>query len=157
MKMNKWDAFNSIGDFACLSDNIIYALAEMLDTLIFSFKQAFVMRLAYILSKKQTKHYCISPKLLGTFEPAHEIMVLITYATSEDSGEPAHPRSLARAFAVRTHKVWKWTKGPTEHQISTHIKYGSGRRVRPNIRYLPPLGGCACAFEEWVYGERKVP
>ena len=54
------------------------------------------------------------------FEPAHELMVrityatsegsgepAITYATSEGSGEPAHPRSLARAFAVRTHEVWK--------------------------------------------------
>ena len=40
-------------------------------------------------------------------EPAHEIMVLITQATSEGSGEPAHPRSLTRTFAVRTHKLWK--------------------------------------------------
>ena len=32
-------------------------------------------------------------------------MVLITQATSEGSGEPAHPRSLARAFTVRTHEV----------------------------------------------------
>ena len=39
------------------------------------------------------------------FEPTHEIMVLITQATSEGSGEPAHPRRLARAFAVRTHEV----------------------------------------------------
>ena len=39
-------------------------------------------------------------------EPAHEIMVLIIWATSEGSGEPAHMRSLARAFAVRTHEVW---------------------------------------------------
>ena len=31
-------------------------------------------------------------------------MVLITKATSEGSGEPAHLRSLARAFAVCTHK-----------------------------------------------------
>ena len=44
---------------------------------------------------------------LTAFEPAHGIMVLITQATSEGSGEPAHPRSLARAFAVRTHDVWK--------------------------------------------------
>ena len=28
-------------------------------------------------------------------------------ATSEGSGEPAHPRSLARAFAVCIHEVWK--------------------------------------------------
>ena len=42
-----------------------------------------------------------------SFEPAHEIMVLITEATSEGSGEPAHPRRLARAFAVRTNEVCK--------------------------------------------------
>ena len=46
-------------------------------------------------------------------EPAHEIMVLITQATSDSSGEPAHLRSLARAFLVR--------------------KYGSRRRVRPKV------------------------
>ena len=40
-------------------------------------------------------------------EPAHAIMVLITQVTSEGSGESAHSRSLARAFAIRTHKVWK--------------------------------------------------
>ena len=40
-------------------------------------------------------------------EPAHEIMVLIIQATSEGSGQPAHPRSLTRAFIVCTHKVWK--------------------------------------------------
>ena len=42
-----------------------------------------------------------------SFEPAHEIMVLIAYETSEGSGEPAHSRSLTRAFAVRTHDVLK--------------------------------------------------
>ena len=40
-------------------------------------------------------------------EPAHEIMVPITQATSEGLAEPVHPRSLARAFAVHTDKVWK--------------------------------------------------
>ena len=40
-------------------------------------------------------------------EPSHEIMVLITQATREGSGEPARPCSLARAFIVRTHEVWK--------------------------------------------------
>ena len=48
-----------------------------------------------------------------------EIMVLITLATSEGSGEPAHPCSLDRAFAVRTHEVWKKTKGQTKNQISS--------------------------------------
>ena len=40
-------------------------------------------------------------------EPAHEIIVFITQATSDGSGEPAHARSLARAFAVRTHEVMR--------------------------------------------------
>ena len=39
--------------------------------------------------------------------PAHEIMVLITQATSEGSGEPAHPHSLTTAIAVCIHEVWK--------------------------------------------------
>ena len=31
----------------------------------------------------------------------------LSQATSKGSGEPAHPRSPTRAFAVRTHEVWK--------------------------------------------------
>ena len=31
-------------------------------------------------------------------------MVLIAYASSEGSGEPAHPRSLARTFPARSYK-----------------------------------------------------
>ena len=31
-------------------------------------------------------------------------LVLIAYASSEGSDEPAHPRSLARAFAARSYK-----------------------------------------------------
>ena len=37
-------------------------------------------------------------------------------ATSEGSGEPARPRSLIRAFAIRTHNVWKKTKCLTKYQ-----------------------------------------
>ena len=50
---------------------------------------------------------CVVITGILSFEPAHEIMVFIIYATSEGSGEPAHLGSLARAFAVRTHEVWK--------------------------------------------------
>ena len=64
------------------------------------------------------------------FEPAHEIMVLITYATSKGSGEPSQ---------------------------FTHMKCGRIRKIRPKIRHLAPLDGCACAFEECVYGGQKVP
>ena len=42
-------------------------------------------------------------------EPAHEIMVLITYATSKGSGESPEPSLFA------------------------YMKYGSRRRVRPKI------------------------
>ena len=44
-----------------------------------------------------------------------------------------------------------------EPSLFVYMKYGSRWRVRPNIRYLAPLDGCACAFEEWVYGGQKVP
>ena len=36
--------------------------------------------------------------------PRHANLVLIAYASSEGSGEPAHPRSLARTFAARSYK-----------------------------------------------------
>ena len=35
-----------------------------------------------------------------------------------------------------------------EPSLFAHLKYGSRRRVRPNIRDLDPLVGCACAFKE---------
>ena len=34
--------------------------------------------------------------------PRQANLVLIAYASSEGSGEPAHPRSLARTFAARS-------------------------------------------------------
>ena len=40
-------------------------------------------------------------------EPFHEILIFITYATSDGSDEPAHPCILARAVTVRTHKLGK--------------------------------------------------
>ena len=45
----------------------------------------------------------------------------------------------------------------SELSLFAHMKYGSRRRVRPEIRHLVSLDGCACAFEECVYGGRKVP
>ena len=38
----------------------------------------------------------------------------------------------------------------------SHTKYGSRRWVRPKIRHLAPLDGCACTFEKWVYRGWKV-
>ena len=39
--------------------------------------------------------------------------------------------------------------------LFAHMKYRSRRRVRPNIRHLAPLDGCACTFEEWVSEDEK--
>ena len=40
------------------------------------------------------------------YGPRQANLVLIAYASSEGSGEPAHPRSLARTFALRSYKQW---------------------------------------------------
>ena len=44
-------------------------------------------------------------------------MVLIAFASSEGSGEPAHPRSLARTFAARSYRQWIKRNLQTESQI----------------------------------------
>ena len=44
-------------------------------------------------------------------------LVLIAYASSEGSDEPAHPRSLARTFAARSYKQWIKRNLQTESQI----------------------------------------
>ena len=41
---------------------------------------------------------------INTYGPRQVNLVLIVYASSEGSGEPAHPRSLARTFAARSYK-----------------------------------------------------
>ena len=41
---------------------------------------------------------------LITVGPRQANLVLIAYASSEGSGEPAHTRSLARTFAARSYK-----------------------------------------------------
>ena len=55
-------------------------------------------------------------------------LVLIAYASSEGSGEPAHPRSLARTSAARSYKQ-------------------SVKRIRQKARSLAPLNGWACAVK----------
>ena len=53
-------------------------------------------------------------KIIG---PRQANLVLIAYASSEGSGEPAHPRSLARTFAARSYKQWVKRNLQTENQI----------------------------------------
>ena len=49
--------------------------------------------------------------------PRQANLVLIAYASSEGSGEPAHPRSLARTFAARSYKQWAKGNFQKESQI----------------------------------------
>ena len=49
--------------------------------------------------------------------PRQANLVLIAYASSEGSGEPAHPRSLTRTSAARSYKQWVKRNLQTESQI----------------------------------------
>ena len=55
--------------------------------------------------------------IITLYGPRQANLVLITYASSEGSGEPAHPRSLSRTFAARSYKQWIKRKLQTESQI----------------------------------------
>ena len=55
--------------------------------------------------------------LYTSFGPRQANLVLIAYASSEGSGEPAHPRSLARTVAARSYKRWVKRNLQTESQI----------------------------------------
>ena len=65
----------------------------------------------------------------STIGPRQANLVLIAYASSEGSGEPAHPRSLARTSAARSYKQW--------------VK----RNLQQKPRSLAPLNGWACAVK----------
>ena len=56
-------------------------------------------------------------KLASLIGPRQANLVLIAYASSEGSGEPAHPRSLARTSAARSYKQWVKRNLQTESQI----------------------------------------
>ena len=49
--------------------------------------------------------------------PRQANLVLIAYASSEGSGEPAHLRSLARTSASRSYEQWVKRNIQTESQI----------------------------------------
>ena len=60
------------------------------------------------------------------------------------------PRRPAKAQAcLRIHAV------SPEPSLFAHIKYGSRRRVQPEIRYLAPLDVCTYAFENEFTEDKK--
>ena len=54
-----------------------------------------------MIGKSET-HICFYMALFVSFGPRQANLLLIAYASSEGSGEPAHPRSLARTSAARS-------------------------------------------------------
>ena len=65
-------------------------------------------------SESRTEHSGILQFIYG---PLQANLVLIACASSEGSGEPAHPRSLARTFGARSYKQWVKRNLQTESQI----------------------------------------
>ena len=55
--------------------------------------------------------------IVHVYGPRQANLVLIAYASSEGSGEPAHVRSLARTSAARSYKQWVKRNLQTESQI----------------------------------------
>ena len=60
-----------------------------------NFMRGFMARQDYFTCFEQSRTLC---------GPRQANLVLIAYASSEGSGEPAHPRSLARTSAARSYK-----------------------------------------------------
>ena len=71
------------------------------------------------LTFTENKTFCLSEitHLKWMYGPRQANLVLIAYASSEGSGEPAHPRSIARTFAARSYKQWAKRNLQTESQI----------------------------------------
>ena len=59
----------------------------------------------------------------GLYGPRQANLVHIAYASSEGSGEPAHPRSLARTFAARSYKQRVKRNLQTETQIPSPFEW----------------------------------
>ena len=73
-----------------------------------------VLMLAALLLALPSNGFLFGALLNG---PRQANLVLIAYASSEGSGEPAHPRSLARTFATRLYKQLVKRNLQTESQI----------------------------------------
>ena len=123
----------------------------------------------------------LSRKWANIFGRILRLLPFFMFANSDGSGEDAWMRRLAWAFAGRLcdkyHNLMSWLSysneshgRPAKAQASlriraalpqpslfAHIKKGSRRRIRPEIRHLAPLDGCTCAFEKKFTEDEKCP
>ena len=72
----------------------------------------------YYKNSKITALHVRKQNSTSSYGPRQANLVLIAYASSEGSGEPAHPRSLARTFATRSYKQWVKRNLQSENQMS---------------------------------------
>ena len=97
--------------------------------------------------------------LKALYGPRQANLVLIAYASREGSGEPAHPRSLARTFAARSYKKWVKRNLQTESQISGSSEW-LGMRIwnlswrnarRHEFAWLGPYNLCILLLQRSKY------
>ena len=77
-----------------------------------------LIRLLKLFESRSDQVQTLSSSNLGSLiGPRQANLVFIAYASSEGSGEPAHPRSLARTSAARSYKQWVKRNLQTKSQI----------------------------------------
>ena len=77
------------------------------------------------------------------WQQSHTYMNIRSHRRAANAQAPAHPHSLARAFAVSTHTLRK--------RRSVRQKKNNKKKKKNN--QTPSK----CTFEKWIYGGRKVP
>ena len=124
--------------------------------LIFFCQSPYLHKMVYVMNS--WKHYC---------GPRQANLALIAYASSEGSGEPAHPRSLARTFAARSYKQWIKRNIQTESQIpgpaewlsmrSWNVSWQNARRHKFAWRgsLLKPLSGNMLDWFNVLFGKNN--
>ena len=116
--------------------------------------------------KYKTRSSCILYRIdqhceWKAYGPRQANLVLIAYASSEGSGEPAHPRSLARTSTAHSYKQWIKRNLQTESQIpgpsewlgmrSWNLSWRNARRHKFAWRgsyggYLAVMGALICSL-----------
>ena len=71
----------------------------------------------YTIQAANNKGADQTKQMRGSIGPRQANLVLIANASSEGSGETAHPRSLARTSAARSYKQWVKRNLQAESQI----------------------------------------
>ena len=88
------------------------------------------------VTKVKVSHLSWSFRQLYDFQVSYRHLAIWTSSWDYGTYYIGDQRRLSRACAVSS-----------EPSLFAHMKNGSRQRVRPKIRHLASLDGCACAFE----------